>query len=57
VVFDNAKIKTIVPGWRATIPFWQGAREIVQWHDENPARRVLDGALDAKLDAIVAAAR
>jgi nucleoside-diphosphate-sugar epimerase len=57
VVFDNTKIKAIVPGWRATIPFWQGAREIVQWHDESPARRVLDSALDAKLDAIVAAAR
>jgi nucleoside-diphosphate-sugar epimerase len=57
VVFDNSKIKAIVPGWRATIPFWQGAREIVQWHDESPARRVLDAALDAKLDAIVAAAR
>jgi len=29
MVFDNAKLRSIVPGWRAVIPFEQGAREIV----------------------------
>ncbi len=34
MVFDNSKIKSFVPGWMATVPFWQGARQIV-----NLARR------------------
>lgn len=36
VVFDNAKIKSLVPGFSATIPFADGAREIVQWYDSHP---------------------
>jgi nucleoside-diphosphate-sugar epimerase len=41
VVFDNSKIKSLVPGYRAGIPFSDGAREIVRWHDEHPeAKRV-----------------
>ena len=30
MVFDNAKIKSVVPGWRAVVPFERGAREIVR---------------------------
>ncbi|WP_308113568.1 SDR family oxidoreductase [Arthrobacter sp. ISL-30] len=41
VVFDNSKIKSLVPDYRAGIPFSDGAREIVRWHDEHPeAKRV-----------------
>jgi nucleoside-diphosphate-sugar epimerase len=36
VVFDNTKIKSLVPGYCATIPFADGAREIVQWYDSHP---------------------
>ncbi|MDQ0030736.1 NAD-dependent epimerase/dehydratase family protein [Arthrobacter bambusae] len=36
VVFDNTKIKSLVPSYRAEIPFAAGAREIVRWHDEHP---------------------
>jgi len=53
VVFDNSKVKSAVPGFVATIPFWQGARQIVDWHDADPARQVVDSALDARLDAVV----
>ena len=54
MVFDNAKIKALVPGWVATTPFAEGAREIVEWYDADPARRQVDAELDAQLDAIVA---
>jgi hypothetical protein len=50
MVFDNAKIKSFVPGWAARVPFAQGAREIVAWHDADPARRVIDQRLDAAMD-------
>ncbi|MEA3552597.1 NAD-dependent epimerase/dehydratase family protein [Pseudarthrobacter sp. C1] len=42
VVFDNTKIKSLVPGYCATIPFADGAREIVDWHDANPVLQVVD---------------
>ena len=54
VIFDNSKIKALVPGWVATTSFAEGAREIVEWFDADPARKRVDAELDAKLDAIVA---
>lgn len=42
VVFDNTKIKSLVPGYAATIPFADGAREIVQWHDSHPELQQVD---------------
>jgi len=53
MIFDNTKLRTVVPGYRATIPFEQGAREIVAWHDEDPSRRKVDARLDAVLDDLV----
>jgi nucleoside-diphosphate-sugar epimerase len=57
MVFDNSKVKGLVPGWAAQVPFRHGAREIVDWHDEEDARRVVDGRLDALFDALIAAYR
>jgi nucleoside-diphosphate-sugar epimerase len=42
VVFDNAKIKSLVPGFHASIPFADGAREIVQWYDDHPGQQVVE---------------
>lgn len=53
VIFDNAKVKALVPEYRAIIPFWRGAQEIVTWHDEDPSRRVVDPQLDAAFDRLV----
>ncbi|HEV7148884.1 MAG TPA: SDR family oxidoreductase [Pedococcus sp.] len=57
MVFDNSKIRTLVPGWHARIPFRQGAQEIVDWHDADPARRRVDPQLDALYDRLVDAHR
>ena len=57
MVFDNSKLRSVVPGYRAEIPFEQGAREIVGWHDEDPARQQADARLDAVMDKLVAAYR
>jgi nucleoside-diphosphate-sugar epimerase len=54
MVFDNSKVKSVVPGWVATVPFAQGAREIVEWHDEDESRRVIDQQLDAAMDRLAA---
>ena len=42
VVFDNTKIKSLVPDYCATVPFADGAREIVDWYDANPDLQVVD---------------
>ena len=55
MVFDNSKIKRIVPDFAATIPFAQGAAEIMAYYDGDPARQVVDAELDALMDRIIAA--
>ena len=54
MVFDNAKVRSLVPGWQAVIPFEQGAREIAQWYLADPARQVADQALEAVMDKLAA---
>jgi nucleoside-diphosphate-sugar epimerase len=53
MIFDNAKLRSVVPDYRATIPFEQGAREIVAWHDADVSRQQVDARLDAMMDALV----
>ncbi|MFC0680262.1 SDR family oxidoreductase [Lysobacter korlensis] len=53
VIFDNSKVKSVVPDYVATVPFVDGAREIVDWYDADPARRKVDAELDRALDELV----
>ncbi len=53
VIFDNSKIKQLVPDFVATIPFSQGAREIVGWFDADPARQVVDEEVDGMIERII----
>ena len=53
MIFDNSKLRTVVPDFRATIPFEQGAREIIDWYDGDPARRQVDPRLDTLMDDLV----
>lgn len=55
LIFDNSKIKKAAPDFVATIPFWQGAREIISWHDADPARQRFSAERDALIDRIIAA--
>ncbi len=53
MVFDNAKLRSVVPDYVATVPFEQGAREIVAWHDADPSRKVVDTRYDKLMDELV----
>lgn len=57
MVFDNSKVKALVPEFRTTIRFARGAVEIIEWYDRNPDRQVANEALDAAFDGLVGAAR
>jgi nucleoside-diphosphate-sugar epimerase len=52
MIFDNSKIRGVVPGWQAVIPFERGAQEIADWYRADPARQVTDERLDAVMDKL-----
>ena len=54
MIFDNSKIKRLVPAYRAEIPFHRGAEEIMAWYDEDPARQRVDAEFDRLVDQILA---
>lgn len=53
VLFDNTKVKRLVPDYVATIPFSVGAREIVDWFDADESRRVIDPATVKTIETLV----
>jgi nucleoside-diphosphate-sugar epimerase len=53
LIFDNSKIKSLVPDFVASVPFSLGAREIVGWYDEDPSRQSVDRNLDARIDTFL----
>jgi nucleoside-diphosphate-sugar epimerase len=56
VIFDNSKVRRLVPGWHATIPWAEGAREVIEWFDADTARRPVDPRAEAAIDRLVTAA-
>ena len=57
VVFDCAKVTALVPEFRTTITFDEGARRILAHYDANPHEQTFDAGLDATFDRIAAYAR
>ncbi len=55
LVFDNTKIKRLVPQFTTLTPFPVAARDIVAWFDSDPARQRVDERLDAVIDSLLAA--
>lgn len=53
VIFDNTKIKTFVPEYRATIPFSQGIRRTLAWFEADPRRKTIIPANQALLDSVL----
>ena len=57
MIFDNTKVRRLVPDFVARVPFHEGAKEILDWYDEDPDRQRVDEALDATMDRLIAAHR
>jgi nucleoside-diphosphate-sugar epimerase len=55
MIFDNSKVRRLVPEFRAEIPFCRGIDEIIAWYDGDPARRVVAPKFDELTDTIIAA--
>ncbi|MGC4069596.1 MAG: SDR family oxidoreductase [Polyangiaceae bacterium] len=54
-IFDNTKIKTLVPDYVATIPFHVGIRRTIQWFRADASRWVVRPDVHAAMDRIIAA--
>ncbi|MDO5425326.1 MAG: NAD-dependent epimerase/dehydratase family protein [Eubacteriales bacterium] len=55
VVFDNAKLKRLVPGFTATTRFDQGVREALAYIETHPECQVEDPEFDEWCDRVIAA--
>ncbi|MCK4921799.1 MAG: SDR family oxidoreductase [Bacteroidales bacterium] len=53
-IFDNSKIKTFVPDFKATIPFRQGFKRTIDWFDADKSRRIINEENNELLDRVIA---
>jgi nucleoside-diphosphate-sugar epimerase len=56
VIFDNSKVKALVPDFTCTVPFALGARQVINWFDANPDQQIVDEGLNATCDQLIAVA-
>ncbi|MDF1514056.1 MAG: NAD-dependent dehydratase, partial [Anaerolineae bacterium] len=57
VIFDNTKIKRLVPDFVASIPYRQGAEEVISWYMADPSRQIVDDKWNQLFDTIIRAQR
>jgi nucleoside-diphosphate-sugar epimerase len=55
MIFDNRKIKRLVPDFVCRIPFSRGAEEILAWYDADPARRKVNEDFNRVCDRVLTA--
>jgi len=57
MLFDDSKVTALVPEFRTTITFDEGARRILAYYDAHAEEQRVDAELDAVFDRIAAHAR
>jgi len=55
VIFDNSKIKKLVPEFSCKIPFSKGVKEIILWYKNNPDWQVVKDEINKSVDEIIGA--
>ncbi len=53
VVFDNSKIKALVPEFNPQISYEQGARELVAWYEAHPEYGTVDPMVNNIIERII----
>src|SRR5674476_1634052 len=53
MVFNNSKIRKLVPEFKATIPFSKGAREIAEWYMGDKSHQIIDDKINWKIDEVI----
>ncbi|MFC2118167.1 NAD-dependent epimerase/dehydratase family protein [Bacteroidota bacterium] len=52
-IFDNTKIKSVVPEYYASVPFSVGIKEIISWYNADKSRRIVDYEKNKLMDKII----
>ena len=55
MIFDNSKIRSITPSFKAVIPFKEGAKEIASYYLQDNVNKTIDIEIDKKTDEIITA--
>ena len=55
VIFDNSKIKKLVPEFQCKIPFSAGVKEIISWYKNNPEWQIVKEEINKSIDEIIVA--
>ena len=51
-IFDNSKIKSIVPEFKASIPYSEGVKQIIDWYSEKE-NQIVNSDLDNLMDKMI----
>jgi nucleoside-diphosphate-sugar epimerase len=51
-VFDNSKVKSLVPEFHALVPYARGAREVIDWYLADEKRQQVNPELDRAFDRL-----
>jgi len=54
-VFDNARLRRVVPGFAARVPFAAGIAASIDWFDADASRRVVSQAASDNIERVLAA--
>ena len=54
-VFDNAKVRRLVPEFQPRVTFAEGIARSIAWFDEDPSRRVVSAVANDNIERVLAA--
>jgi len=54
-VFDNAKVRRLVPEFQPRVGFAEGIARSITWFDEDPSRRVVSPAANETIERVLSA--
>ncbi len=55
VIFDNSKIKRLVPEFQCKVPFSEGVKELIAWYKNNKDWQVVNDKINTSVDEIIQA--
>lgn len=55
VIFDNSKIKKLVPEFNCKIPFSEGVKEVIEWYKSNKDWQIVNEETNSRIDEIIQA--
>jgi len=53
MLFDNSKIRRLVPDFKAETPFAEGIGRSLEWFNADPSRKLVDPVRDAEIEKVL----